>query len=173
MAINLFGEKYESLEDYAKRLITVGYNQPTYKIRIRGIDYYPTKGLQFDLIDNDDNIIKDTNCSGIYSIWEGMPKKDNCLYVGGSVHGLRQRIYRFIKELCDVSRPDESHPAGKKCRYHKINPHNLYVKFLRKEDFPEMINEKLVMKNDNSIEQYIDEYVAPQLKSRFNKKVKK
>lgn len=173
MAINLFGETIETAPEYAKRLITAGYAQPAYKIRIKSVQYWPFKSIKFDLIDENGEIVKNTNCSGIYTIWEGFPGRDNCLYAGGSVYGLRQRIYRFLKELFGVSRPDETHPAGKKCRHYGINPHNLYVKFLRSEDFPDMKNRNLILKDDASIECFMDQYVAPLLGTRFNKKVKK
>jgi hypothetical protein len=63
----------------------------------------------------------------------------------------------------NCSREDENHPAAKKARMNKINPMNLYCKILLKKDYPLI---------ENVSDYMIDEYVAPLLKSRFNKRIK-
>lgn len=173
MAKNLYGENYESLDEYAKRLIKVGFSKPTYKIRINSINYYPNRGIDISITDLDNNILKSgTNFAGIYSVWEGIPNRTNCLYVGGSAVRINDRIYRFMKELCNVSRDDEDHPAAKKCRLFGHNPHDMYLKILPKCEFPEIRND-FVDINDDEIELFIDEYIAPLLSAKYNKKVKK
>lgn len=173
MSVDLFGEQVETSSDYAKRIVTAGYAQHTYRIRIKHVHFFPYKGVEFDLIDDMGIEVKDMACSGIYAIWEGYPSRDNCLYVGGSTADVRYRLYRFVKELFGVSRSDEGHSAGKKCRFQGVDPHNLYVKILHTENFPEMRDPDVVSKNDRRLECFIDEYIAPILNSRFNKKVRK
>jgi hypothetical protein len=172
MARNLFGEDYESLDEYGKRLIKVGYSKPTYRVRINNITYYPNLGIDISLVDLDNNPVKSgSNFGGIYSLWNGLPAKTNCLYVGGSSVRINDRIYRFMKELCNLSREDEDHPAARKCRLSGQDIHNVYVKLLPKHEFPPIKNDFTDM--DDDIELFIDEYVAPLLCSNFNKKVKR
>lgn len=174
MSVNLFGETYESAEEYAQRLIRIGLTKPTYKIRIDKIFYHPSRGIEISVLDMSDKKIETgLNFPGIYSIWNGIPSKGNCLYVGGTTHRLNNRVYRFVKELCNVSRlGEESHPAAKKCRLFGYDPHNLYLKVIPKSEFPEIRNDFISMDEDG-IEIFIDEYIAPMLNSRFNKKVRK
>lgn len=173
MSVDLFGKQVETAPDYAKRIVAAGYAQPTYRIRIKHVYFFPFKGIEFDLIDDRGIEVRDTGGSGIYAIWEGYPSRDNCRYVGGSTSDIRHRLYRFVKELFGVSRSDEGHAAGRKCRYHGVDPHNLYVKILHTENFPEMRNPDVVLKNDQRLECFIDEYVAPLLGAQHNKKVRK
>lgn len=172
MARNLFGEDYESLDEYARRLIKVGYSRPTFKVRINSITYYPNLGIDISIMNLDNIKVRSVSSyGGIYSLWDGEPAKTNCLYVGGSCVSIGDRIYRFMKELCDLSRDDEDHPAARKSRLAGVNPHNIYVKILPKHEFPTIKNDFTDMEDD--IELFIDQYVAPIIGSRYNKKVKR
>lgn len=173
MAINLLGEEYESVDEYAKRLIRLGFSKPIYKIRINSITYYPNKGIDISIIDHETNESPRgiTNTNGIYSVWDGIPNKGNCLYVGGTSNRINDRIYKFMKELCNVSRDDECHHAAKKTRLFEYDPHNIYVKILPKHEFPPIRNDFIDI-NDSNIELMIDEYIASILKPRYNMKVR-
>ena len=173
MAINLLGEEYETLDEYAKRLVRIGFGKPTYKVRINSITYYPNRGIDISILDLDTNESPKgiTNTGGIYSIWYGIPVRNNCLYVGGTSNRINDRIYKFMKELCNVSRDDECHPAAKKSRLLEYDPHNIYVTILPKHEFPPIRNDFIDINND-MIEVSIDEYVASILNPRFNIKVK-
>lgn len=162
---NLFGETYESLPEYAKRLVTKAYAQPYYKIAINYITFRPNTGLGYDIVyaDTMDKVnFSLNNVSGIYGLWAGKPLRNNCMYVGGSTN-IHNRIYRFMKELCGVSRKDEFHPGAEKARRDGIDPHDIYLKFLLKENFPVLVNNY-----QPDIEIFIDEYVAPIVNSTYN-----
>jgi len=172
MPTNLFGKTFETTGDYSRRLLLLGLKQPHYKVSRE-----PSKT---PIVDNNhqcalliqDEIGKKINyttfsIAGLYAIYNGLPGKDNCLYVGISSSSVSKRIYRFIKELHDISHKEESHPAAKKARQHGITDNNLYFKILPMNMFPK--------KNDDSYvaDNVLDEYLAVMLQSKFNKKVRK
>lgn len=173
MSINLLGEEYDTLSEYSKKIIEIKSQKPIYYVKINNVKYYPNSGLNISLIDiNKNEVLKSgLNISGIYSIWNGIPEKSNCLYVGGTNFSISSRIYRFMKELLNLSRRDENHPAAKKCRYSGQNPYNIYVKYISRAEFPIIINNPIIM-NEIKLELIVDEYVAKLLNAKHNKKVK-
>lgn len=173
MAIDLYGEEYESLSEYSKKLVKLESQRPSYKVRVNSISYYPHSGLSISLIDDvTKQELKESSYSpGIYSVWDGVPNKSNCLYVGGTNYCIRQRVYRFMKELFDLSRDDEDHPAAKKCRRMGQDPHNIYVKFIPRDEFPIITNANAMIQ-EIKLELIVDEYMAKELKARYNRKTK-
>jgi hypothetical protein len=172
MTISLFGDFIETCSTYASRIIAAGVNEPSYKIQIDHFDRYEKsillsfhmkKPVGFEKTDSTKFIC----VPGLYVIYEGLPSSKNCLYVGHSKHNIHKRIYRFMKELKNISRHDEGHPAAKKARLFNVNADNIYIKFIPEERLPVINGESCV---DDEI---IDQYVAPLLGARFNKRVKK
>lgn len=171
MMINLLGEFIQTNEDLARKIVQKGLSVPSIRIdviKFNKIDRSVSIRL-YEELDLGEVFIPQVKYDypGIYSIFEGQPNKSNCLYVGTSnseKNGCSNRIYRFVKEILDCSRDDENHPAAKKARFGKINPMNLYCKILLKKDYPfddDLINDDIM-----------DEYVAPILNSKFNKRIK-
>lgn len=162
MAIDLYGDTYVDNWDYARKIVTLGTKLPF----LRAISFRNDDGgcsLSFYL--EDKSLIEvsgsEFDCPGLYAIFEKSNGKFSCLYSGRSDNSMRQRVYRFMKELHGVSREDENHPAGKKARRANINPKSLYVKFFPQSNFP-------VMENARIQYSFLDETVAILLKSRFN-----
>lgn len=166
MLTNLFGETYETTGDYSRRLLLLGLKQPHYKV---SREPFSNHKCALFIQDNSRQKVGYTvfDVPGLYAIYDGLPSKDNCLYVGISNSSVSFRIYRFIKELYNLSHKDENHPAAKKARRHGVTDKNLYFKFLPMDMFPSKSDNSCV--NDN----VLDEYLASMLQSKFNKKVRK
>ena len=142
MPTNLFGETFEATGDYSRRLLLLGLKQPYYKVSREPFSNHKCSlFIQDKFGERIGYTVFDT--SGLYA------------------------IYRFIKELYDLSHKDEDHPAAKKARRHGITDNNLYFKFLPMDMFPSKSDNSYV--NDN----VLDEYLAVMLQSKFNKKVRK
>lgn len=162
MAIDLYGDSYTDNWDYARKIVTLGAKLPFFRVS-SFLTHDGGCSLTFYL---DNNILSQVNgaefdCPGLYAIFEKKDGKFSCLYTGRSDYSMRQRVYRFMKELHDLSRDDEKHPAGKKARKANIDPNNIYVKFFSRSNFPIMENIKVQYAS-------LDETVAILLKSRFN-----
>ena len=166
MPTNLFGESFEATGDYSRRLLLLGLKQSYYKV---SREPFSNHKCALFIQDKFGERIGYTefDTPGLYAIYNGLPGKDNCLYVGISNSSVSFRIYRFIKELYDLSHKDEDHPAAKKARRHGVTDSNLYFKFLPMDMFPSKSDNSYV--NDN----VLDEYLAVMLQSKFNKKVRK
>lgn len=162
MPTNLFGETYETTGEYSRRLLLLGVKQPYYKI-VRNVHSNHKCSIVFLDKDYNKKSYSEFDISGLYAIYNGIPDKDNCLYVGVSNSSISYRIYRFVKELNDLSMDCEDHPGARKARLFGIKDDRLYVKILPKSLFPK--------KKDNSFvdDFVIDEYIANMLQSRFNK----
>ena len=93
-----------------------------------------------------------------------------CIYAGEG--NLRYRIYRFIKELADMSRDDEGHSAAKKIRLLGLLKHDddIHVKYITKNERNQIIVDTLC---DHLKLKGIDEHIAYIAGAIFNKKVKK
>jgi hypothetical protein len=107
--INLVGEHIISVDDIADRLLSA--NPEYFKIAIK-----PDTVQGFELY-TEEGILKEyQQCyymvDGMYSIHKGT----HCLYVGESGRSIGTRLSRWIKEINQKSRPDESHSAAKKYR---------------------------------------------------------
>lgn len=161
MATDLYGKTYIDNWDYARKIVTLGTKLPFFYIRSYVNDIGCSMSFHIDEKTFDEVSGKEFDCPGLYAIFEKKNGKFSCLYSGRSDNSMRQRVYRFMKELHGVSRDDENHPAGKKARRANINPKNLYVKFFDQSNFP-------VMENLRVQYSYLDETVAVLLKARFN-----
>ena len=161
MATDLYGESYTDNWDYARKIVTLGAKLPFYKVE----SSLTSNGCTMTFLTEGNNFshpkYSEIDCPGLYAIYEKTDKGFSCIYTGASTSSMRHRVYRFIKELYDISRPDENHPGGKKARRAGINPDTLYVKFFPQYEFPNLQNVRI---NLNTI----DETVAILLKSRFN-----
>lgn len=102
---------------------------------------------------------------GIYCFYQS---KKECLYVGQTDYSIYNRIYRFMKELLDRSRSDESHSAARKARLDGISSDEIYMKYMSKYDIKNLMD----CANINVSLDDIDEYIAYTLKSRYNVRVK-
>lgn len=93
-----------------------------------------------------------------------------CLYAGEG--NIRHRIYRFEKELADMSRDDEGHSAAKKLRRLGLVRHDdeLYVKYITKAERDAVVIN--VLCNHLKLKG-IDEHIAHVSGAIFNKRVKK
>lgn len=94
----------------------------------------------------------------------------DCLYAGEG--NIRTRIYRFEKELADMSREDEDHSAAKKLRRLGLVRHDdeLYVKYISKAERDAVVIDTLCK---HLRLKGIDEHIAHISGAIFNKKVKK
>jgi hypothetical protein len=115
------------------------------------------------------------NEAGNYLIYhKDLFNLNECVYSGESSTDIRYRVYRFIKELADKSRPDEGHSAAKKIRQLELMKHDedMLVRYITEMEKYSVIAHTLCdylnldMKN-------IDEHLAYIAGAKFNKKVKK
>jgi len=107
--IDLMGQHIISVDDIADRLLSA--NTEYFKIAIK-----PGTIQGFELY-REGGILKEyQQChyrvGGMYSIHKGT----HCLYVGESERSIGIRLSRWLKEINQKSRPDESHSAAKKYR---------------------------------------------------------
>lgn len=129
MAYNLFGEYFEDKQEYSNRLIAKGMTCDILKVRY---DFNVGKKdirLFFDVAYSNYNNTKHKKLDvpGLYAIYDGIPSKDNCLYVGYSDKSCWTRIYRFMLELLSIKRVDMRHSAAIKARKNNISPDNIHV----------------------------------------------
>jgi hypothetical protein len=166
MATDLYGDTYIDNWDYARKIVTIGINLPFYRV---SSFVTPNKGCSIDFFEEGFQFLRPEaskiDCAGLYAIYESTKSNLSCLYTGTSNYSMRQRVYRFVKELHGVSRHDEDHPGGKKARRAGIDPRHIYVKFFPKQEFPKV--ENLVVDFET-----LDETCAILLKSRFNTRKK-
>ena len=166
MATDLYGETYIDSWDYARKIVTKGMRLPFYQI---SSFVTPDNGCSIAFFEEGYQFLQpryqEIDCPGLYAIYEKSKNSLTCIYTGSSKYSMRQRVYRFIKEIRGVSRPDEDHPGAKKARNAGVNPENLYVKFFPRSEFPRITNVKVDYET-------LDETVAILLKSRFNTKRK-
>ncbi len=93
-----------------------------------------------------------------------------CVYAGEG--NIRYRIYRFVKELADMSRDDEGHSAAKKIRLLGLIRYDddIYIKYITKDERNQIVVDTLC----NHLKlKGIDEHIAYISGAIFNKKVKK
>jgi len=97
-----------------------------------------------------------------------------CVYSGESDTDIHYRVYRFVKELADMSRNDEGHSAAKKIRQLGILRHDddIYVRYITKLELY-FIVASILCKHLSLILKNIDEILAYLSGAIFNKKVKK
>lgn len=100
-----------------------------------------------------------------------------CVYAGESNSeegGLRYRIYRFVKELADMSRDDEGHSAAKKIRQLGLLRHDddIYVRYITKLEMYYIVASTLC-NHLHLVLRNIDECIAHLAGAIFNKRVKK
>jgi len=106
---NLLGEYVYTPDEIAKSLVEscdTKYSiviDPSTKM---GFNLVVDKGL---LKKNSDTVHQRT---GLYAIY----KDHHCLYTGKSGKSMGTRLGRFVKEVRNMSRSDEKHPAAKKYR---------------------------------------------------------
>ena len=98
MPTNLFGKTFETTGDYSRRLLLLGLKQPYYKVSKELFNNHQCALLIQDEIGKKINYTT-FSIAGLYAIYNELPGKDNCLYVGISSSSVSKRIYRFIKEL--------------------------------------------------------------------------
>lgn len=166
MAVDLYGDTYVDNWDYARKIVTLGYSRPFYYINSF---VTPNRDCSVAFFEEGFGYIqprtRDIDCPGLYAIYEKLNNNLSCLYTGASNYSMRQRVYRFVKELHGVSRHDEDHPGARKARRAGVSPNNLLVKFFPQSEFPKM--ENLVVEYET-----LDEACAILLKSRFNTRKK-
>jgi hypothetical protein len=163
MYTTLFGEDRLSALEYAKLLIDIAYSRPIHNLH-REPDLKHQISFRTYNADNNEKVSLHER-PGIYMIFRKKFDVEECLYVGVSDSSIAYRLYRFIKELEDKSRDDESHPAAKKARKDGVkSTDKLYTRIIYKED---------VFKNTDSFYHHlyneIDEYIAFIMKARYNK----
>lgn len=167
MAVDLYGDTYIDNWDYARKIVTKGMNLPFYKVHShitsRGGCSMSLTSEHFPFLPPDSKTI---STGGLYAIYEGNWNNMSCLYVGASLFSMKQRVFRFMKELHGVSRHDEDHPAARKARRDGINPNTIFVKFFPIQLFPSNVNMRVYDVLN------LDETCAILLKSRYNKKRK-
>ena len=180
---NLYDENVEVdvIQKYALRIVSLGVNLCSFKIVI---DFMNRKErelgeicLQISFHENDSiidrmfGLAQENNfvVGGYYAIFDGEPAQNNCLYVGYTGTSIEYRVKRFVKELLDISHPDEGHSGATKARRDNINPHNLYVKKVALDMLPGLIDGSKI---DESIIPIIDEYIAHILRSKYNTRVR-
>lgn len=109
--------------------------------------------------------------SGLYLIYyKDSFNQYECLYAGEG--NIRYRIYRFEKELADMSRLDEGHSAAKKLRRLGLIRHDddIYVKYITKSERDSVVINTLC----NHLKlKGIDEHIAHISGAIFNKRIKK
>ena len=159
MAIDLYGDIYIDNWDYARKIVTLGYSRPFYHINSF---VTPNRECSISFLEEGFTFLQpkysEIDCSGLYAIYEKTANDMSCLYTGASDYSMRQRVYRFVKELHGVSRHDENHPGAKKARRAGVNPNNLLVKFFPKSEFPKV--ENLVVEYET-----LDETIAIMLRT--------
>jgi hypothetical protein len=162
MAVDLYGDTYVDNWDYARKIVTLGMGLPFYKVFSYellndglGMSLH-REGTFFRKAD-----ITGVNGGGLYVLYEKTKTQTSCLYVGATEYSMRQRVYRFMKELHDVSRDDEKHPAATKARFHGVTPNCIYAKFMPIRMMPKMKNLRIDFMT-------LDETCAILLKSRYN-----
>jgi hypothetical protein len=162
MPIDLYGDKFLTEREYARKLVTKGVNLPFYHY---GISPYSWELLTYCQTENGEPISQTfLERPGLYAIFQKNEKSGiECLYVGISHYSVRYRLYRFVKELVGMSRQDENHPAAEKARNAGVKPDNLLIKFLPLDEFPTV---DVRSKIDN-----IDEHIASLLKAKYNTRV--
>lgn len=165
MISTLFGPAYDG-SDYARKITTwASKNGEFLKIFV---DRFSGNELSFQLLDKKNSIANRPYYGGLYAIYlfeQGKPSK--CLYVGTSSNNMSYRIYRFLKELLNISRHDETHPAATKARLDGITVEDdLRVMFFSWDQLPNPPGDT----ETECIydEKRLDEYVAKYLKSEYN-----
>ena len=127
-------------------------------------------GVSIKCFDEKENRVTLSESSGLYLIYKkGDFNQYECIYSGAG--NIRYRIYRFMKELHDMSRDDENHSGAKKARRFGLDREGpLYVRYMlqgeRDSVVVNMLCKHLRLKN-------IDEHIAHICKARFNKRIKK
>lgn len=142
MGIDLFGNYFETVDEYACRLMAIHEKEPVYKV----FGEMNTDGgitMEFHLRFSEDRLDRYPQSiaerPGIYTIYKGVPGEEDsiCIYAGYSTNTMRGRIYRFFKELNNLSRPDEGFPAAKKARKENdLNPNNIHCKLVFIDQHP-------------------------------------
>lgn len=162
MAVDLFGDTYVDNWEYARKVVTLGMNLPFYKVSSVVL---PSNGLSIRIFLEGFGTVQprfsELDVPGLYAIYEKTSRQQSCLYVGATDYSMHQRVYRFVKELHDLSRDDENHPAARKARLDGVTPHNLYVKLFPRTMLP-------IMENMHVDFMTLDETCAILLKSRYN-----
>jgi hypothetical protein len=106
MAINLYGEVIQSIDDICetleKRAIKNGIYDLRYNLNSKKQGIWTSPITPFAL----------SNLPGFYSIF----RNDRLYYIGRTKTCMHNRLSRFVKEVYLKSRPSEKHPAGKKWR---------------------------------------------------------
>ena len=168
MSIDLFGDTFINGHEYARKVVTKSYSLPFYKIQVKK---YRSSGQLFenryDIRYYNGRERVSLNESGLYAIYRKIGNKMEPLYNGSSDYSMSSRIYRFIKELDDASREDETHPGAKKAKRDGIKSSDeLYVKVLFKRDFPSENDIRFPLVE-------LDEYIAPLIKSKYNVRIRR
>jgi len=165
MISTLFDGVIPDSGDYAKKIVTWAAKNGNF-LRI-GVDRFTTHDLSVIITDENGKRVNNPYYGGIYSIYHfknNNPHK--CLYVGTSKTDIHYRLYRFFKELMDMSRDDENHPAAKKARLSGIKEtDDLRVMYFSWNEIPKP-PEKCYF-----IKEKLDEYIAFLLKSEYNTNV--
>lgn len=165
MYVNLFGEEMLEREEYAKVLIGLSHTRPVYDIK-RKFDIEHQISFR---IYNEEEYVYLSDVPGIYMIFRVKNDTPECLYVGETDRSIRNRIYRFIKELEGKSRHDEKHPGATRARLDGVkSTDNLFVRVIHKTDILSKIDPYYYHVYDS-----IDEDIAYIMKSRYNIKVSK
>lgn len=172
MSTNLFGEKYMSNPDYAKKIIQEGFKKPFWKI-----EYYPeNEGIDnskvFDIKDENGDVVTLSHYGGMYVIYRKIGDTLECHYAGQSYTNLRRRLFRYMVELAGYPGASGGHSGAKKAREDGVRPTDeLLIKILSNDEISKIF-EKYgddFWHKDTSI---IDEYIAKDLKAKYNSRVR-
>lgn len=150
--------------DIAKKMIMKGLRNPFLKIVADQNRHSFFKNITLKFLDGNDNVVSLANTPGFYAIFRDL----DCLYVGQTNVSIYGRVYRFVKELMDLSRDDENHSGAVKARKMGITIHdNLQLKYLENYEIAK-IYEDCNLNFFNRDTSHLDEHIAFQMKALCN-----
>jgi hypothetical protein len=133
---DLYGNEFESTDEYALRLYYHAKKFPTYRIHTWTSD---EQKVGYTILLNNAEVEKRIlDTPGIFIMYLGDPNRGGkCMYVSYTTWRLRDRVYRFYKEYYDKSTQYEDHVAGYKFRNRNYNKDALYYRFIPECQFPQ------------------------------------
>lgn len=142
-------------------VLKLGLTKPFYQIKLDTGVFDDSLSMRIY-----DNI--SVRSTGLYAIYATSNNQlnDECLYVGESAWCVNQRIRRFFKELTGLNHPDEEHAGARRAKEagYTIYSHGYKAKYISWDEIYD-IADRLNLHTDFN---YLDEYVAHHVKSKYN-----
>jgi hypothetical protein len=137
-------------------IVKIGLSKPFHEIKLLAIT-----SKTFQMYVNDIH-----RHGGIYVIYATKDNKDECLYVGQTDVYVRQRLYRFFKEMAGCSHPEEDHAGARRAKEggYFIDSHQYKVKYISWAEIYDISSQLHLHVDYNNL----DECIALYLKSRYN-----